>query len=174
LSSWQFVHDQLANAEQLARFGAGRPRQAALRRSVSTSYYALFHALCELSARNLVTWKAQWDIFTPIFRSVDHARARQILYRGGSRGPHPLGDEIERIGIAFKELQDAREWADYNPEPHFQREKVENGLYFSRAEALTFIDVARDAIERLNALDERRQKMLAALLVARARRDANR
>jgi len=174
LPYWKFVFDQLANAEQLAILGAGRPPQAALRRAVSTAYYALFQALCELSARNLVTWNAAWDAFTPIFRSVDHARARQVLYRGASHGAHPLGGEVERIGIAFRELQDAREWADYSPEPHFNRERVESGQSFSRAEALRFVELARDAVERLNALDLATQKTIASLLIARSRREANR
>jgi len=172
LSEWKFVLDQLENAELLATFGHARPRQAALRRAVSTSYYALFQALCELTARNLVGWKTPWDGFTPIFRSIEHARARVIL--GTSRNPHPLGAEVEKVGIAFKELQDAREWADYSPEPHFDRQRVENGPYFSRAEALRFVGIARDAVERLNALDEGTQKRLAALLVARPRKETNR
>jgi hypothetical protein len=174
LSSWKFVFDQLENAELLAKSGPRRPRQAALRRAVSTSYYALFQALCELAARNLVGWETPWDGFTPIFRSVEHRQARSILDRGGSRVPHPLGDEIERIGIAFKELQNAREWADYNPEPHFDRQRVETGAYFSRAEAVRFIEIARDAVDRLNGLDRGTQKRLAALLVARSRKEANR
>ena len=174
MSSWKFVFDQLENAELLAKSGAGKPRQAALRRAVSTSYYALFHALCELAARNLVGWRTPWDGFTPIFRSVEHRRTRWILDKGGSRAPHPLGQEIERIGIAFRQLQDAREWADYNPEPHFDRQRVETGPNFSRAEAVRLIEIARDAVERLNALDESTQKRLAALLVARSRKETNR
>ena len=173
MAEWKFVYDQLANAELLAS-GSSRPRQAALRRAVSTSYYALFQALCELTARNLVGWKMPWEGFTPIFRSVEHVRARQVLYRGGSRAPHPLGDEVERIGLAFKELQDAREWADYSPEPHFDKQRIENGPYFSRAEALRFVAIGRDAIDRLYALDDGTQKKLAALLVARARKEPTR
>jgi hypothetical protein len=141
-----------------------------LRRAVSTSYYALFQALCELTARNLVGWRTPWDAFTPIFRSVDHARARAIL--GSPRIPHPLGAEVERIGIAFKELQDAREWADYNPEPHFDRHRVEKRLNFSREEALRFVAIARDAVGRLGSLEEGVQKRLAALLIARTRKEA--
>jgi len=172
LPEWKFVLDQLDNAQLLARSDSGKPRQAALRRAVSTSYYALFQALCEMTARNLVGWRTPWDGFTPIFRSVEHARARAIL--GTLRNPHPMGAEVEKIGFAFKELQDAREWADYSPEPHFDRRRVENGPYFSRAEALRFVDLARDAVKRLNALDEGTQKRLAALLLARPRKETNR
>ena len=171
MPSWKFVLDQLENAELLARLGR-KPRQAALRRAVSTSYYALFQALCEMTARNLVGWKTPWDAFTPVFRSIDHARARAVL--GASRDPHPLGDKVKSIGNAFKELQDAREWADYNPEPHFDRQRVQNGLNFTRAEALRLVGVARDAVELLNALDDGTQKKLAALLIARSRREAGR
>jgi hypothetical protein len=170
LPEWKFVLDQLDNAQLLARSDSGRPRQAALRRAVSTSYYALFQALCEMTARNLVGWRTPWDAFTPIFRSVEHAQARKVL----SRSPHPLGAEVENIGIAFKGLQDAREWADYSPEPHFEGRRVENGSYFSRAEALEFVELARDAVKRLNALDEGTQRRLAAVLVARLRKETNR
>jgi hypothetical protein len=170
LPAWKLVFDQLENAELLATSGRTRPRQAALRRAVSTSYYALFQALCELTARNLVGWRTPWDGFTPVFRSVEHARARAVL--GSLRTPHPLGAEVERIGIAFRELQDAREWADYNPEPHFDRRRVENGPNFSREEALRFVAIARDAVGQLNSLDEGVQKRLAALLIARRRKES--
>ena len=171
MPSWKFVLDQLENAELLARYGQ-KPRQAALRRAVSTSYYALFQALCELTARNLVGWRTPWEAFTPVFRSIDHARARAVL--GSHRLPHPLGDQVKSIGNAFTELQDAREWADYNPEPHFDRHRVQNGPNFTRAEALRLVGIARDAVELLNALDEETQKKLAALLIARPRKEANR
>ncbi len=42
-----FHDDLLEQANHLARRERGRPRQASLRRAVSSAYYALFHLLIE-------------------------------------------------------------------------------------------------------------------------------
>ncbi len=170
---WKFVSDQLENAELLATTGSTRPRQAALRRAVSTGYYALFQALCELAASQLVGWNKPWEAFTPIYRSLDHGHARTVLTE--TRGKkHALGEAVEKIGIAFRELQDAREWADYNPEPHPDPEKALAEVRFSRQDALELIQIARQAVQSLDALDDHAKLRLATLLVTRRRKETRR
>src|ERR1700685_559352 len=44
----------LKTARELAGQGAGRPSQMRLRRSVSTSYYALFHAITRQAAEHVL------------------------------------------------------------------------------------------------------------------------
>ena len=44
----------LRHAEQLAQTGRGRPTDAALRRGISTAYYAVFHDLTGQAASHLV------------------------------------------------------------------------------------------------------------------------
>jgi uncharacterized protein (UPF0332 family) len=47
-----FADDLLEQAEHLARRDPNRPKQASLRRAVSTAYYALFHLLISETIRN--------------------------------------------------------------------------------------------------------------------------
>ena len=49
-----YAADLLEQARHLAKRGKKRPRQASLRRAVSTAYYALFHLLISEATLN---WK---------------------------------------------------------------------------------------------------------------------
>ena len=100
VTMWPLVTHQLENARTLAKLDKRRPRQASLRRAVSTAYYALFQALCETCASELVGWDKPWESFTPIFRAVDHGRAAQTLLRHHST----TAPNLQRLGFAFNEL----------------------------------------------------------------------
>jgi hypothetical protein len=163
---WSLVAHQIENARALATLDKGRPRQASLRRAVSTAYYALFQALCELCAKELVGWKKPWESFTPIFRALEHGRAAQTLSQGGSiHAP-----EWRRLGYVFKELQAAREWADYNPEPRPNFQLGTNASPFTRSETLAFIELALEAVQILDLLSAAERLKLAARLVSKARK----
>jgi hypothetical protein len=75
---------------------------------------------------------------------------------------------LQRLGSAFKELQAAREWADYNPEPrpNFQ----EGSPSFTREEALTLIELAEEAVAILDRLEEDARLNLAIRLAVRTRK----
>lgn len=163
---WMLVAHQLENARALATADERRPREASLRRAVSTAYYALFQALCKTCATRLVGDDAPWDVFTPIFQSLEHRQVAQALRQS------PLAEvsELYRLGNAFAELQRAREWADYNPEPRPNFHEVSNRAPFVRAEALQLIDTAEIAIEILERLDDEIRIQLVARLVAKSRR----
>jgi hypothetical protein len=172
---WKLITDQLDIAETLAtKADPRKPRQASLRRAVSTAYYALFQALCKMSADRLVGWNQPWEIFTPVYRSLDHGRTLNVLSERGSDRTHPLGDAVEKIGVAFKELQAAREWADYNPEPHPDPRRTSEGVSFSRENALELIAAARVAVTALDDLDEPTRLKLATRLLTRSRKEARR
>jgi len=85
-----------------------------------------------------------------------------------------LGETVEKIGFAFKELHTAREWADYNPEPHPLPERTREAARFSRQDALDLIAMAREAVRALDNLDKSTQLKLATRLVARPRKETNR
>jgi hypothetical protein len=106
---WSLVGHQLENGRLLATHDKRRPRSASLRRAVSTAYYAVFQALCETCADTLVGWKKPWEAFTPVFRALEHGRAAQTLLQRSAATP----PELQRFALAFRELQEAREWADY-------------------------------------------------------------
>ncbi len=163
---WSLVEHQLENARMLARLDKRRPRQASLRRAVSTTYYAVFQALCETCADTLVGWNKPWEAFTPVFRALEHSPTARTLLQGSvAKTP-----ELQRLGFAFNELQAAREWADYNPEPRPSFEEGRNSSPFTREEAITLVELAAEAIEILDRLDEDARLKLATRLVARTRK----
>ena len=157
---------QIDNARLLATADKGRPRSASLRRAVSTAYYAVFHAICRACADRLIGWKQPWTVYTPIFRAPDHYATTQAL-----REPYLATiPELQRLGLLLKELQNAREWADYNPEPRPNYRAGTNDSSFTRQEALRLIDAAAEAIGIVDRLDEDARLKLAVRLVTRTRK----
>lgn len=161
---WSLVRHQLENARLLATHDKRRPRPASLRRAVSTAYYAVFQALSATCADTLVGWSKPWEAFTPVFRALEHGRAAHTLLQP----PLAMTPELGRFGLAFRELQEAREWADYSPEP--RPNFVTKSSPFTRQETLTLIDLAEEAIAILDHLDEDVRLKLATRLVARTRK----
>ena len=147
----------IAIARELARREPGRPKAESLRRAVSSAYYALFHALALLSADSLVGWRQPSAVFTPIYRSLDHARTRSALEarRKGSRDPL-----VDRIAVAFASLQDARYHADYDPE----------SFPFSRSSTLELIDSAERAVLAIGSMSADQKLALAVGLTAKSRK----
>jgi hypothetical protein len=149
------MHEDLFEiADRLARLDSGRPRQASLRRAVSTAYYAVFHALAYLCSDRLVGWGKSWEFVSPIYRSLDHARAKTVLTSWLPKH----GSDIALIGQTFIELQEKRHIADYDPEPRH-----------GRAETIDLIDQARTAITRITSLSPEDKLRLATQLIARKR-----
>ncbi len=150
------MHDDLLDiAVDLARREqAGRPKQASLRRAISTAYYAIFHALAYLCADELVGWAKPWEVFTPIYRSLEHGRAKETFKRiSGRHGADAV------IGQTFILLQERRHAADYDPSP----------FPFGRAETLDLIEQARQAIARIAMLTDEERLLVATQLIARTR-----
>ncbi|MDV2985060.1 UNVERIFIED_CONTAM: hypothetical protein Q9R58_12130 [Methylobacteriaceae bacterium AG10] len=150
------IEGLLAVAEQLAQAsGAASVRQASMRRGVSSAYYALFHALCTLSADELVGWSKMRSL-PPIYRSLDHG---VVLKKLRSQEARLIDPSLETVGALFQNLQEKRHAADYAPP----------SALFSRTEALALIDEARDAIALIEGLDSKARLHLAILLLARQR-----
>ena len=111
------MHDDLLDlAVELAARGKTRPKQTSLRRSVSTSYYAVFHALANMCASELVGWSKPWEPFAKIYRALDHGAARQLFAK--DRNGKIFGVDVAKIGMIFLTLQEARHDADYDPRPY--------------------------------------------------------
>ena len=129
-------------AKQIAQLDGGKPRQASLRRAVSTAYYALFHALCWQCATTVVGGAFRsprfWAIVTPIYPAVDHGTAL--------------------LGRAFLNLHTARIKADYDP-----------AEAFSRAQALELVAQASTAVETVGSLDREEGLALVGKLLAKSR-----
>ena len=103
----------------------GRPRQAWLRRAVSTAYYALFHAMARSCAdmvagatpasRSEAAWRQ-------VYRSLEHGHARNQCKNKTVMEKFP--GEIQRFGQTFVEMQGQRHSADYDPSVTYYRDEV--------------------------------------------------
>ena len=113
--------DLVATARQLAHVHQRRPRQADLRRSISTAYYALFHGVAELAAGRLVgnTSTAQKSAaWSRVYRDLNHLTAKKACRRPGLQG---CSQELARFLMAFPQLQELRHQADYDPTVRFKQ-----------------------------------------------------
>lgn len=80
--------DLIATARRLARANAKKPRQAELRRAVSTAYYALFHALARNCADLFVGTgdarsKGAWS---QVYRALEHGFAKNACVQAAALG----------------------------------------------------------------------------------------
>lgn len=159
--------DLLAQASHLLRKEPRRPKQASLRRAVSTAYYALFHLLVHEATRMLISGVAQAHLRSLTSRAFDHGTMKQSSRAFASSGlpPHlqpmlPLGApaEIRDLASTFVTLQQARHAADYDV-----------SLRLTRREAQTLVDNVASAFQLWNSVrdDSATRVYLAALLLWR-------
>ncbi len=152
--------DLLAIAADLVRREAGRPRQASLKRAVSTAYYALFHALASECVSQTIGWHFRsadyWEIVTPIYRALDHGQARILCKRLAN--DVRIAPGLRTIAQAFVDLQAERIRADYDPRPTLDR-----------GSSAQLIDLATRAIALLRALPDDQKRHLAVQLIAKNR-----
>ena len=115
-----YPDDLLRLARSIVSHDAGS--QAALRRSLSTSYYGLFHLLISEAAFN---WKRE-ELRPELGRLFQHGKMKDASNRQQAeirqllKGPDMLpGDRatlelLEIVAASFVEIQQKREEADYN------------------------------------------------------------
>ena len=145
--------------------GGGAPRQADLRRAVSSAYYAIFHAILTGAADSLVgSSNRHTTRYELVYRSVNHKSLREICDEivkpnlkpkygkyepKGGFGPHMIG-----LAIVIRELQEKRHLADYDP------------LFTVKtADALLLIKTARTALALLRSASATRRKAFLSLVV---------
>lgn len=151
------IEDLLRIADDLLhQEGRGRPRQAYLRRSLSTTYYALFHALAKLCADELIgVTKANTEPWVRVYRALDHGPAKDALNQNIVQALDPAA---KRFADTFIDLQEKRHTADYDPKPFPYRRKATVG----------YVQQARKAIDGLADLrPEQRRIMATAVLLKR-------
>ncbi|HEY8564251.1 MAG TPA: hypothetical protein VIL65_02035 [Beijerinckiaceae bacterium] len=140
-------------AEDLSRRTGRRPREAFMRRAVSTAYYALFNALARMCANELIGGsKAHTPEWTRVYRALDHRGAKSALQSSDAAA---LDRRVARIGRAFAVLQERRHQADYDP-AFFP-------FYFDETTAL--VQLASSAIDDLHGLGVEDRRSLATLLL---------
>ena len=145
----------LEQADHLVRLDRTRPREANLRRAVSTAYYALFHHLCQAVVAGQVGRTPTPRALSKILvRGLDHGELRQIArdFAAGAGGwklwmretlngtGFEIPSEFREACRAFVRLQDARHAADYDPR-----------WTVSRNQAAEYVSQAREAIALFDA-----------------------
>jgi hypothetical protein len=152
------IEDLLRIAEDLAgQGGAGRPNQAYLRRSLSTTYYALFHALAKLCADELIgVTKARTEPWVRVYRALDHGSAKDALKQKLVQSLDPAAKTYADV---FIELQEKRHTADYDP----------RRFPFGRNVTRGYVQQARTAITALNALSGEHRRILATTVLLKSR-----
>ena len=127
-----FPEDLLQQAYDLANKEPTNPKQASLRRAVSTAYYALFHLLIDEAV-------SKWAIERQrsiLARTFEHGKMKGIcdgvlksVKSGGTVPP-----ELNTVAHNFIQLQQHRHIADYD-----------NSKQWSRTETLNVLTLATDA-----------------------------
>ena len=153
--------DLLEIAESLASGSrSGRPRQAELRRSISTAYYALFHMLANNCADLLVGIRSADQTnraWRQVYRALDHGLAKRQCTRQTLQ-EFPQG--IIDFANQFVKMQESRHLADYDPFEHFSRSQVSH-----------LIEQTKTAIAELRDVDRRDLRAFAAFVLFPARRN---
>lgn len=156
--------DLLDQADQLATLDARRPKQANLRRSISSSYYALFHLLTVESSS---LYAAEFNLMARIIRTHNHGDMKKVstffandkLPKGIVQAGYVTPPDLKIVATTFVNLQQARHEADYDLTQTFRRQ-----------EAIDFVERARQAFaawERVKKTDEARIYLACFLLWAR-------
>ena len=105
----------LETARYLLRQNNNRPSDAAIRRSVSTAYYALFHLLVEAATGHLVSDAGQRAALARTFAHATMKRVCESVQDGKLPFLGPtFPAELMELAEAFVELQAQRHEADYN------------------------------------------------------------
>src|SRR5712691_4729206 len=127
-----FADDLLEQAYDLAHKEATNPKQASLRRAVSTAYYALFHLLVDEAVSKWAVERQR----SILARTFEHAKMKAICdevlksVKGGGSVP----PELNTVAHNFIQLQQHRHTADYD-----------NSKQWSRTDVLNVLNLATDA-----------------------------
>ncbi len=129
-----FADDLLEQAHHLANRERNSPKQASLRRAVSTAYYALFHLFIDEAVGN-------WGVARQrsiLARTFDHARMKNVCeehVRNFYIVKQPAsGLQLKNVAQSFTLLQQQRHTADYD-----------NSFVWSKTDTIAAIDLASAA-----------------------------
>ena len=108
--------DLLSQAFHLVHLNPGNPKQANLRRAVSSAYYAVFHLLTGEMTANYT----QRDLRAALARAFNHGVMKNTSREINKPSKYPFNGEdlvkvrtLRNLGILFMNLQDHRHFADY-------------------------------------------------------------
>jgi uncharacterized protein (UPF0332 family) len=157
----------LVQARELATRDPGKPRQVNLRRAVSSTYYALFHALVDQACRLMLGGRHSEAPFRHVLgRAFTHGTMKQACtaFAGGTLkaavakglpATYSIPIDIRNVAGKLIDLQERRHLADYDRTERFRRSDV-----------LALIDEAETALNTFLGLESSIEKkfFLACLL----------
>ena len=169
----RYSDDLLEQAQHLAGRDKSRPKQASLRRAVSTAYYSVFHLLCE-DAAGVFIGKGIKDaaLRQLMMRAFVHTQMREACVDVQKHTPpavlkdhfavlKPLSSpELQRLSQAFIDLQTQRHRADYDLSSPFSRAEV--------TPLLGLAQQARDDWNTLKTQNPELSRFFCVLLLLRA------
>ena len=138
--------DLLEQAKHLANREKKKPRQASLRRAVSTAYYALFHLLIHEATLN---WR-RTEQRAVLARFFEHGKMKNACDRQrgmckdyfSAQPPPAQGPDfdcmthLQKVAHTFFQVQQQRHMADYD-----------NSKDWTRTEVLTQIQLVEEAFD---------------------------
>ena len=153
------MHEDLfSQAETLAKLDAKKPKQANLRRAVSSAYYAVFHYLVhEACSVQIGTQHGQAPYRHALGRAFTHSVMKLACtsFAGGTlkdsvikglprdaAGNYPIQKAIQDIASTFAELQEKRHLADYDRTERFKRSDVLTLIEEAKTFVATFSELA--------------------------------
>lgn len=148
----------IVTARKLANASPKKPRQADLRRAISTAYYALFHAMAKDAADMLVGVGPDRPdkAWTHTYRSLQHGDAKSACEAVRNLN---FPSTLKSCADAFVALQQRRHDADYDPD-----------YRVLRADAFDAIQQAEDAIRDLRASPRRDRRAFAVQILIKKRK----
>ncbi len=143
---------------------------AQMRRSISTSYYALFHTILTAAAERFFgARQADRAGYAILYRTFNHGQIKQTcdgIARGElspsmrqQLGRSSVHGDLRDFAISFVDLQARRQQADYDPHAQLTREDAETALL-----------LAEDAIASLASAPDGERDDLLALMLSSGRR----
>jgi len=140
-----------------------KPTQANLRRAISTSYYAVFHALAKVCADSLVgatKSKRPNKAWVEVYRGLTHGLCKEACTNASGIAFPPA---IHDFADAFVQLQDARHMADYDPMVRPTKEQAQ-----------FYAELADQSIKALRSAPSNDRKAFAAwvLITSRGAKEA--
>jgi uncharacterized protein (UPF0332 family) len=123
----------LDTAQKLLDLSKRRPSQTDLKRSLSTCYYAFFHALARNCADTLIGsgGASQSNLaWTQVYRSLDHGFAKNACEEKTALVHFP--QPVRNFAIAFVALQKKRHTADYDPNLRLTKRQVDSDIKSAR------------------------------------------
>lgn len=129
------LHDDLLEqAFHLAKREPRKPRQASLRRSVSASYYALFHLLIDAAIKRAFPGENRAPLRHYISRKISHSNIKNLAHDFSKAlvpknlrpilGINNFDERLVFVAKTLIRLREARNDADYNLSKKFVKSKV--------------------------------------------------